>query len=218
MTGDSEPVACDPYRDAISAIVDGEDPGLDPRLVEAHLARCSDCTAYRRAAESMRRRLRVTAADPRPDDSRRIARLAAAADRAGSRGAVRLLLLVVAMEIMVLSLVDLVTADGDPDAIHGSRHLSAFTIAYAVLLLVVAARPARARTALPVAAVLAGALAITAVIDLASGRVPLLGEALHIPEVASVALVWMLSVAPHPRVPRAAAGPPRLVGLDRDAG
>lgn len=98
-----------------------------------------------------------------------------------------------ATEILALSLVDLVAAGGDADAVHGVRHLSAFAIAYGVLLLVVAARPARARTALPVAAVLAGALAITAVADLVTGRVPLLGEALHLPEVVSVVLVWILA-------------------------
>ena len=52
-------------------------------------------------------------------------------------------------------------------------------------------RPARrrrpagtGRTMLPVAAVLAGALVITAVVDLVDGRVPLVGEAQHLPEVA----------------------------------
>ena len=47
---------------------------------------------------------------------------------------------------------------------------------------------------LPVAAVLAGALVITAVVDLAQRRVPLVGEAAHLPEVVSVVLVWLLAV------------------------
>lgn len=194
---DRGPVACDQYRDAISALVDGEEPDLDPRLVDAHLAHCPACADYRATSESVRRRMRVrevTAEDlPDRDAPRRIAGLAAAADRASSPQAARIVLFVVAVEILVLSLVDLVAADGDPDAVHGVRHLSAFTIAYGVLLLVVVARPARARTALPVAAVLAGALAITAVVDLATGRVPLLGEALHLPEIVSVILIWMLA-------------------------
>ena len=83
---------------------------------------------------------------------------------------------------------------------HEARHLGAFSIAYAVALLVVAVRPARARTVLPVAAVLAGALFVTAVVDLATGTVPFINETLHIPELLSVLLVWLLAV-PSPRRP-----------------
>ena len=46
----------------------------------------------------------------------------------------------------------------------------------------------------PVAAVLGGALLITAVIDLVAGRIPLGGEATHLPEVLSVVLLWLLAV------------------------
>ena len=63
-----------------------------------------------------------------------------------------------------------------------------------------AVRPARARTVLPVAAVLAGALFVTAVVDLATGTVPFINETLHIPELLSVLLVWLLAV-PSPRRP-----------------
>ena len=72
---------------------------------------------------------------------------------------------------------------------------------------------------LPVAAVLAGALVITAVVDLVEGRVPLVGEAQHLPEVLSVVLIWLLAV-PSPR--RAATAAPsrpslRAVRDDSDA-
>ena len=66
----------------------------------------------------------------------------------------RALLFVVAAEIIVLSVPALVLG-GSSDEAHDARHLSAFSIAYAVALLVVAMRPARARAMLPVAAVLA---------------------------------------------------------------
>src|SRR5690606_26613255 len=107
------PGTCDRYREAISALVDGEDAGIDPQRVEAHVAGCADCAEYRATAEAVRRQLRVATAVPAPDASRRIARLAAAADRSTSRRAVRLVLVVVAVEIMVLSVVDLITVDGD---------------------------------------------------------------------------------------------------------
>ena len=128
-----------------------------------------------------------------PDLSQRVSRAVAAQDRA-RRPAVRIVLAVVAIEIIALSLPALVLGDEADTSAHGARHLGAFTVAYGVGLLVVAARPARARTMLPVAGVLAGALLITALVDLANGRIPLVGEARHLPEIASVVLVWLLAV------------------------
>jgi hypothetical protein len=130
---------------------------------------------------------------PIPDLSRRVTAAVAATDRA-RRPIVRALLAVVAIEIIALSLPALILGDEADTSDHGARHLGAFTVAYGVGLLVVAARPARARTMLPVAAVLAGALAITALVDLANGRIPLVGEARHLPEILSVVLVWLLAV------------------------
>ena len=129
-----------------------------------------------------------------PDLSRRIAGLAAIADRAATWSIVRGLLGVVAIEILVFSLDDLVLGDEAQTSTHSARHLGAFTVAYAVGLLVVVARPARARTMLPVAAVLAGALLVTAIVDLANGRVPLVDEVQHLPELLSVVLVWLVAV------------------------
>lgn len=108
------------------------------------------------------------------------------------------LLAVVAVQILVFSIPALVLGDEQATSAHSARHLGAFTVAYAVGLLVVVVRPARARTMLPVAAVLAGALLVTAVVDLANGRVPLVDEAQHLPEVLSVLLVWLVAV-PSPR-------------------
>lgn len=126
----------------------------------------------------------------------RVARLATFADRAGTWGITRGLLAVVALEILVSSLPALVLGDELDTSAHSARHLGAFTVAYAVGLLVVVLRPARARTMLPVAAVLAGALAVTAIVDLAEGRVPLTGEAQHLPELLSVVLIWVIAVPP----------------------
>jgi predicted anti-sigma-YlaC factor YlaD len=188
-------VSCSTWRDAISAQADGEDPGIEPRLVAAHLDRCADCRAFAASIEGSRRRLLMAPAPSMPDLSRRISKLNAIADRASAWGVVRVLLVVVAVEVIVLSLPALLLGEGEANA-HEARHLGAFTVAYGVALLVVAFRPARARTILPVAAVLAGALLITAVVDLVNGNVPLLEEATHLPELISVVLVWLLAVAP----------------------
>ena len=156
-----------------------------------------------------------------PDLSRRVVKLNAMADRASKWGMVRALLAFVATEILVISFPALILGHDGSESAHVARHLGAFSVAYAAGLLVVVFRPARARTILPVSLVLAGALAVTAIIDVVDGHVPLLGEAVHIPEVLSVFLVWLL--ARPARAPGGAAsgrggGPIRLVDPDARRG
>lgn len=207
---------CEQWHEAISARADGEDPGVEERLIDAHLAHCVDCEAFAAAIGGSRRRLVMQPAPEMPDLSRRVAKTNAVLDRAGKWSVVRALLVVVAIEIIVLSVPALVLGEGEARA-HDGRHLGAFSVAYAVALLVAAVRPARARTVLPVAAVLAGALLVTAVVDLATGTVPLVNEASHLPELLSVILVWLLAV-PSPKRPARTSGSAatglRVVGND----
>ena len=186
-------MGCERWQDAISARADGEDPEIDDRLIDAHLARCPSCSTFAAAIDGSKRRLAVQPAAPMPDLSRRVAKTNAVLDRASKWSMVRALLIVVAVEIIVTAVPNLVLGDGESNA-HDGRHLGAFSVAYAVALLVAAVRPARARTVLPVAAVLAGALFVTAVIDLANGTVPLVNEASHLPELISVVLIWWLAL------------------------
>jgi predicted anti-sigma-YlaC factor YlaD len=190
---------------------------VEPRLLEAHLAGCAGCRAFAAHLEGSTRAPHIDVAPSMPDLSRRVAKSAAVADRARRWSIARGLLSLVAIEIIVLSVPELVLGRGGGGAEHASRHLGAFSVAYAVGLLVVAVRPARARSILPVAMVLALALSITAVVDVVDGRVPLLGEAVHLPEVVSVLLVWLLArPLPSPEATRAGFTGPRLVG-DADA-
>ena len=207
MTGpnDLSSVSCDRWQEALSARADGEEPGVDERLLDAHVARCATCAAFAAAIDRTRGRATLHDAGQVPDLSRRIVKANAILDRAGTWGIVRALLLVVAAEILVLSAPALVLGDGDSNA-HDARHLGAFSVAYAVALIVAAVRPARARTVLPVAAVLAGALLVTAIGDIAAGTIPLVSETTHIPELISVVLVWLLAT-PSRRGGHAAAAP-----------
>lgn len=129
-----------------------------------------------------------------PDLSARIMKAVAFADRSSRWLVVRTLLATIAIYSIAVSVVTLVVADDSGAGLHGARHIGAFTLAYGAGLLVVVARPARARTMLPVAVTLGLALVITAVVDVIDGQVPFVNEALHIPELVSVLLVWLLSV------------------------
>jgi predicted anti-sigma-YlaC factor YlaD len=201
-------MSCERWREAVSARLDGEDPGMDGALLDAHLARCADCRAFEASAATARREQRIGVAPVVPDLSRRVRKAVALADRAGRWSIVRALLVVVAVQIVAFSLPALVLGDEQDTGSHAARHLGAFTVAYGVGLLVVAVRPARARAMLPVAAVLAGTLLITAVVDLVDGRIPLVGEAEHLPELLSVVLVWLLAT-PSGRRDRASRTDPR---------
>jgi predicted anti-sigma-YlaC factor YlaD len=193
VVGDLITVGCDRFMEAISAIVDGEQPAIDRRLVDAHARRCERCAAFRTSMLATRHRMTLREVPSVAAPSARANRLTAIADRAAAWQVPRVLLAVVVVEIVVLSLGDLLASGSDDGAVHSARHLAAFSIAYAVLLALVVMRPARARTALPVAAVLALAIVITAAADLVAGRVPLAGETLHIPEIVSVFLIWLLA-------------------------
>ena len=124
-----------------------------------------------------------------PDLAPTVSRAIAVADRASVAAVARLGLIVVAVQIVALALPELL---GSPDG-HGARHLGSFSIAYAIALVVVAVRPARAPTVLPVSLVLVAALGITAVADAARGSVAWLGETVHVPELVSLLLLWTLT-------------------------
>ncbi len=217
MVSDRIDVMCEPWQVAISARLDGETSPVEPRLLDAHLSRCAPCRAYLAAAESTRRSCRLEPAPAMPDMSRPVAKANAMADRAASWSIVRALLAVVAIEVIAFSVKALVVGDANAASTHAARHLGAFSCAYGIGLLVVVVRPARARTMLPVAAVLAGALGITAIIDVAQGRVPFISETTHLPELISVLLIWLLAApASDHRMRRSSESSPPLRSIDTD--
>jgi predicted anti-sigma-YlaC factor YlaD len=198
-------MTCERWREAISARADGEQLGIDERLVDAHLRRCRECRDFA-ASATAGAAWRPAPPSPPPDLPARVVRAAVVADRSSTPTVVRALLAVVAIEIIVVS-VPALLGDERATSTHAARHLGAFAVAYGVGLLVVVARPARARTMLPVAAVLAGALVITSVVDLAQRRIPLVDEAAHVPEVVSVVLIWLIAVPPRRLVDGHGGGP-----------
>jgi predicted anti-sigma-YlaC factor YlaD len=184
---------CSVWREAISAMADGEAPGIDQRLVAAHLANCRQCRNFQSLTEGAPAPA-LSKVESAPDLSRVVSKLNAAADRAAHWSILRIVLAVVAVQVIAFALPALVLGEEQGIATHSARHLGAFGVSYGVALLVVVIRPARARSILPVALVLAGAQVIGAIVDLATGTIPLIGEARHLPQVISVLLIWLLAV------------------------
>jgi predicted anti-sigma-YlaC factor YlaD len=187
---------CSVWRDALSAIADGEESEIDERLVAAHVARCPGCSSYKELIDSTPGIARIGEPTGMPDLSRTISKLNSAADRAAHWSILRIVLAIVAVQVVAFALPALILGEEHGVATHAARHLGAFGVAYGVALIVVVVRPARARTILPVALVLAGAQVLGAIVDLATGRIPLIGEVRHLPQIISVFLIWFLAAPP----------------------
>lgn len=180
---------CDQWQEAIGAILDGEDPGMSRALVDAHVDRCPACQQFREYSHDLRR-AQVREATSQPDLAPAVVKSAKLLDGTRTWSIARVVLAICAIEVIVLSIGDLFGVG----ASHETRHLGAFTIAYAAVMIVVVIRPARARAMLPVALMLGFALLLTALFDLFTGHVPLVNEVLHVPELISVVTIWLLAM------------------------
>jgi predicted anti-sigma-YlaC factor YlaD len=210
-------MTCDPWLEAISARADGESPTIDERLLDSHIATCASCRAFADDIHDLRRAAVVDIAVPVLDMTGRVVKAARLADRTSVWWVLRLGLGVVSVQVIVLCAPALFLGHSAGSDAHSARHLGSFAVAYAIGLLVVALRPAKARGMLPLAAALAGCLAITAIIDISDGRVPAVTEFHHIPEIIGLVLVWLLA-----RPARLADTPvrralPRLRAVDNSA-
>lgn len=190
-------MSCDRWRQALSAISDGESPDIDERLVAVHVARCEGCQRFRN-----RLSLVTTASETRLDGesnlemvgsrNERLARAVAAADRASRPLWMRAGLALLSCQIFALSVRPLLTGGDSGSPSHDVRHAGAFSVAYAVGLMLVVARPSRARALMPVAVTLVAALVLSALADIVGGRVSPGTEIRHLPELLSLPLLMLV--------------------------
>lgn len=119
-------------------------------------------------------------------------------DRGSVRTVLQAGLVAIALLELTFAVPDLLLGHGfgHPSHAHLVRHAGAFSIAYAVGLLWVAHRPARARAFLPFTIALAAAMVVGAVADLMVGDVPAVYEAQHLLEIVGMVLVWVLAARP----------------------
>ena len=181
---------CAQVQEAISALADGEDPGLDPSLVEAHVATCPSCRSQQEFIHGLRRS-GLQEAETHDDLAPAVVRSARMLDGMWTWTFPRGVLAICAAVITISSIGDLLGGSGIDG--HDARHLGAFSLAYGIALGVVVVRPARARTVLPISLVVTAALVITAVIDVTDGAVSVSRELSHLPEIISLVAVWTLT-------------------------
>lgn len=212
---------CNQIRVAISALIDGEDPGVPADQTRAHLVGCAACRSWRQRAEEISRAVRVQAAADVPDLTERVLaavaadpEIGSAASRAaaarGRRQVLRWALAVSALAQLFLALPLLFSGIGD--TVHVSREMASFDLAIAVGYLFVAWRPARAAALMPVAVALSICLLLTSTLDVANQGALLAHEVGHLLAVVQVGLLWALSRTGSRRTPlRATAGSVRSV-------
>lgn len=204
----NQAMSCDDIRTAVSARLDGEEPGLAPRVIDEHIAGCMACRRYVARAGALHRAARVAPAEEVPDLTPAIrAAIAAGGERravADRQWPLRLALAIVALIEIAAAIPVLVSGSDVGLSVHAARHLGSFDVALAVGFFFVAWRPARAMGLLPVVAALVACIVGTAVLDAFAGRTDALAEAHHATEIAGLALIWLLGrVAPTPVTPAA---------------
>ncbi len=183
---------CDTFREAISARIDGEDPGLPEGALNAHLDACADCRAWQQHAHEVTRRARLGGSFPGHDLTARV--LAAVPDASTGRrrrftrraglGAVAAAQLAITVPLLLLG--------HDHDAgTHATHELGSFDLSLAVAFAVGAIRPALAAGLAWPCAIAAAGLTGTALIDLIGGQTPGADEAQHLVAVAgALLLIW----------------------------
>lgn len=192
---------CATAREAISALLDSEDPGTDRGDVEAHLVECAGCRDWRDAAHEVTRRARLQLAGPVPDRAGEVLAAVRGRTRVPRRGLVllaRVTLTGVAAAQLAMAVPCLLFGHDHSAPEHVAHELGAFAAALAVGFAVAAWRPGRALGLRALVGVAALLLVATAGIDLASGRTSISDEAPHLLAVAGWLLVRYLAAVTPP--------------------
>jgi predicted anti-sigma-YlaC factor YlaD len=189
---------CTPYREALSARLDGESPGLPAAELDEHLAGCTGCARWARQAELVTRRARLAPAPPVPDLTatvlaalpRELPGTAAAARARLAASALRLALLAVGVAQAVIAWPALATGAAAMSApVHMAHETGAWNLGIAAALVAVAAAPRLAAGALPFLGTFAALLTALTVADLRAGHVHADRAVVHLLVLLGVALV-----------------------------
>lgn len=190
-------VDCQTVREAISALLDDEDPEVPRRVVDDHLGTCAACRRWQDAVHAVTRSTRLGPARPLSLGSDELI----AAVHAGSRPPRRptsftllraTLALVGAAQVAATAPLLLFGRDhAAPE--HVAHEVGAFAVALGVGLLLAAWKPDRARGMHALVGAVAALLVVTALVDLLHGRTDVGDEAPHL--LALVGWVLLLRVA-----------------------
>jgi predicted anti-sigma-YlaC factor YlaD len=190
---------CDRAREAISARIDGEHPGLPGNVIQAHLASCAECRDWQQRAHEVTRRARLGGRFPDHDLTAQV--LAAVGPvLAGRRPAgqhrnmaQRAGLAVTALAQLAITVPLLILGHDHGAGTHVAHELGAFDLALAIAFAVGAIRPALSAGLAWPCGVAAAGLVSTAIADLLAGQTFGADEAQHlIAAVGAALLFWQV--------------------------
>jgi predicted anti-sigma-YlaC factor YlaD len=188
---------CDRAREAVSACIDGEDPGLPGGALQAHLASCAECRDWQQRAHEVTRRARLGGPFLEHDLTDQV--LAAIgpgrADRRGPGGpgrsvARRTGLAVAAIAQLAITVPLLILGHDHGAGTHAAHELGSFDLALAIAFAVGAIRPALSAGLAWPCGVAAAGLMSTAIADLTAGQTFGADEAQHLIAAAGAALLF----------------------------
>jgi predicted anti-sigma-YlaC factor YlaD len=193
-------------RHAISARLDGEDPGLDEATVYGHLATCAGCRAFAHDTEELHRVVRLAPAPEIPDLTPGIMAAigaetsteAPATEDSETQHALRWILVAIAIAQIAIAIPALLFGSDAGLPVHTARHIGSFDVALGVGFFYAAWKPSRIPGLLPVVVALVVCLVGSSLLDVASGNTAALGEVQHALDFVGLAVVWLLS-RPAPR-------------------
>ncbi len=199
--------SCARMRELMSAELDGENPPEKSRLVQTHVATCSECAQWYRDAQDVTRTMVVSPAPSPPDVSAAVlAALGRARPEERLRGALaRTTLVSLGLVQLYLAFLSLIANRG-----HLGRDMWAFDIALALAVLAVALRPWRAAGLFPLLAGLSALLLVTGGSDLVRGLTTPWQELPHVLVICEFLVIWRLRNDPGPL----GSFPPAPSGLD----
>jgi predicted anti-sigma-YlaC factor YlaD len=195
-------MSCSPFREAVSARLDGEPLGMPARQLDDHLAACAACADWADAAARVTRRVRLAAAPQVPDMTAAVLAalpgelpgMAAAARSRLLGTALRLALLIVGVAQVALAWPVLAWGAGAMSApVHVAHETGAWNLAVGAAFLAVAAAPRLAAGALPFLGTFAVLLVPVTIADLGAGHVHAERAVAHLLLLAGVALVAMVA-------------------------
>jgi predicted anti-sigma-YlaC factor YlaD len=189
---------CTRIRHAVSARLDGEDPGLDAVTIDAHLDSCTACRSFAHDAAQIHRGVRLAAAPQVPDLTpgilSAIDRQSTGTARVGDTPlALRWILALLALVQIGLAVPALVLGSDAGVPVHAARHLGSFDVAIAVGFLFAAWRPTRVPGLLPVVAALVACLFGSSLLDVFAGNTAAFGEAHHAIDFVGLAVLWLIA-------------------------
>lgn len=168
-------VGCDQYREALSAELDGEPPGVPEEALAGHLSDCSACREWFGQAARITRLARVATAVPVPDLVPAVlaALPALGAGRRRLLAVARAALVAVAFLQALLAWSGALTGQDDMVSGHVAREVGAWNLALAVAFLAAATRPRTADALVAPVGVFVAVLTVSAISDAFAGDLAL---------------------------------------------